>query len=338
MLHSPPSAMASLPTEGAGETPVEGLGPGERLPDFLRVDQFGRPYHLYGEHLGEPVRLWRAPAEPPGSAPPLGSVALRRGTPEENRAWAEQIGFEGRVLADDGALLDHLFGTTGADLLSSDENLRILDIRRSADDFPVDVHDAASRLRPSEPPIVRRQAPVLIVPRVLLEDECRALIALFDGAETEASGMPHVEDGERKLLVDLARKARHDLRLEDRPENEWLASVVARRLLPELERSFGFSAGGYESFKLVCYGRNGNGYFRTHRDNLDPSARHRRFAMTIVLNEGFEGGELGFPEFDDAGYAPERGSAIVFSCHIAHEVRPVRSGLRYAVISFFTSR
>ena len=53
------------------------------------------------------------------------------------------------------------------------------------------------------------------------------------------------------------------------------------------------------------------GYFRTHRDNTNISTAHRRFAMTLNLNaEDYDGGELCFPEFDNATYKPATGEAV----------------------------
>jgi hypothetical protein len=43
------------------------------------------------------------------------------------------------------------------------------------------------------------------------------------------------------------------------------------------------------------------GFFRAHRDNLSPATAHRRFALTLNLNESYQGGQLRFP-------APARGA------------------------------
>ena len=63
---------------------------------------------------------------------------------------------------------------------------------------------------------------------------------------------------------------------------------------------------------------------------------HRRFAVTLNLNDGFEGGELWFQEFGPRRYRPPPGGAAVFSCSLLHEARPVTAGRhpRAAAVAF----
>jgi predicted 2-oxoglutarate/Fe(II)-dependent dioxygenase YbiX len=56
--------------------------------------------------------------------------------------------------------------------------------------------------------------------------------------------------------------------------------------------------------------------------------------VTINLNDGFDGGELWFPEFGTRRYRPQLGGAVVFSCSLLHEATPVTRGLRYATLPF----
>jgi len=56
--------------------------------------------------------------------------------------------------------------------------------------------------------------------------------------------------------------------------------------------------------------------------------------MTIHLNTGdYEGGFLRFPEYGPDLYRPPRGDAIVYSSSLLHEVTPVTSGRRYALVA-----
>ena len=72
-----------------------------------------------------------------------------------------------------------------------------------------------------------------------------------------------------------------------------------------------------------------------HRDNVEPSVAHRRFAVTINLNaQDYQGGELRFPEFSDQLYKPGSGAAVVFSCSLLHEVVGMREGSRFAILAF----
>ena len=80
----------------------------------------------------------------------------------------------------------------------------------------------------------------------------------------------------------------------------------------------------------------GGGHFRAHRDNTTNGTAHRRFACTINLNaDEYEGGDLCFPEFGQRTYRAPTGGAVIFSCSLLHEARPVTSGARYAFLPFF---
>lgn len=61
---------------------------------------------------------------------------------------------------------------------------------------------------------------------------------------------------------------------------------------------------------------------------------HRRFALSIPLNDDFDGGGLAFPEFGRRSYTAAPGSAIVFSCSLLHRLEPVIRGTRYVFLTF----
>src|SRR5262249_4528951 len=81
---------------------------------------------------------------------------------------------------------------------------------------------------------------------------------------------------------------------------------------------------------VSCYDSAFGGHFYRHRDNINAGAQHRRFAVTINLNKGYDGGDLIFPEFGRRRYRAPYGGAIVFSCGALHELTPVTCGNRYA--------
>ena len=61
---------------------------------------------------------------------------------------------------------------------------------------------------------------------------------------------------------------------------------------------------------------------------------HRRFAVSVNLNEDYEGGEISFPEYGPRRYRPAAGAALVFSCSLLHGVSPVTRGRRYVFLPF----
>ena len=84
-----------------------------------------------------------------------------------------------------------------------------------------------------------------------------------------------------------------------------------------------------------CYDAVDEAVFHAHRDSTTFGTAHRRFACSINLNGGFEGGDLRFPEYGPATYRPPLGGAVVFSCALMHEATRVTAGRRYAFLPFF---
>ena len=79
-------------------------------------------------------------------------------------------------------------------------------------------------------------------------------------------------------------------------------------------------------------------FFNAHRDNTTKGTAHRRFAVSLNLNDDFEGGELVFPEFAGVRVSPPAGGAAVFSCSLLHQVLPVTRGRRFVLTTFFRAK
>jgi predicted 2-oxoglutarate/Fe(II)-dependent dioxygenase YbiX len=85
---------------------------------------------------------------------------------------------------------------------------------------------------------------------------------------------------------------------------------------------------------VARYDADSGGHFGPHRDDTGASVAHRRFAMSIPLNQDFDGGELFFPEYGSQGLKPAAGTAIVFSASLLHRVAPVTTRRRYVFLTF----
>ena len=59
-----------------------------------------------------------------------------------------------------------------------------------------------------------------------------------------------------------------------------------------------------------------------------PVTAPRRFAVTINLNDDYEGGELSFPEYGPRTFNPPIGCAVAFSCSLIHAVSTLTRGRR----------
>ena len=129
-------------------------------------------------------------------------------------------------------------------------------------------------------------------------------------------------------------KRRQDHQLTDPVLTGQLNETLSHELLPALARNFHYIANRTEGFEIVAYHTHEVGHFSANRDNISRQTRHRHFALSINLNDEYEGGELEFPEFGPTRYRPPAGGAMVFSGSMLHKVHPVTSGCRYAALTF----
>jgi peroxiredoxin/predicted 2-oxoglutarate/Fe(II)-dependent dioxygenase YbiX len=219
-----------------------------------------------------------------------------------------------------------------------DENLRVLGI------FPLDrqidlvaqVTALLEQLSPVSPPMqVSHQAPVLLIPNVFEPDFCQSLLDFYHADGGQDSGFMQRMGDKTVEMLDPAVKQRRDLRITNPNVIGQINQRIWRRVKPEVEKAFHFNITNFERYLVGCYDAKTAGFFKPHRDNNSPGTVHRRFAMTLNLNAGYEGGYLRFPEYGPLLYRPAPGAAAIFSCSLLHEATPVTQGQRFALLSFF---
>ncbi|WP_416898942.1 MAG: 2OG-Fe(II) oxygenase [Minwuia sp.] len=177
-------------------------------------------------------------------------------------------------------------------------------------------------------------APVLVVPNVFEPELCQKLIGLYGSNGGEDSGFVREEGGKTVGVVDHGHKSRRDYVITDQAVVAETRARIHRRLVPEVRKVHQFEANRMERYIVACYSAEDGGHFKPHRDNTTKGTAHRRFAVTINLNDGFEGGDLCFPEYGRRTYRPPPGGAVVFSCSMLHMVTKVTAGERYAFLPF----
>jgi peroxiredoxin/predicted 2-oxoglutarate/Fe(II)-dependent dioxygenase YbiX len=177
-------------------------------------------------------------------------------------------------------------------------------------------------------------APVLILPDVFEADFCRRLIALYDANGGTESGFMREVEGKTVMLSDHKHKRRRDYVIEDRDLIRQTQLRIQRRVVPEILKVHQFKVTRMERYLIACYDAEEGGHFRAHRDNTTKGTAHRRFAVSVNLNDGFAGGEVNFPEYGPRGFKMAAGTACVFSCSLLHRVTPVTAGKRYAFLPF----
>lgn len=177
-------------------------------------------------------------------------------------------------------------------------------------------------------------APVLMLPNVFEPDFCHHLIRLYQEDGGRDSGFMRDIDQKTTLMHDPRHKRRRDFTLTDDALMKAIQARVQRRIVPMIQRAFQFGVTRMERYLVACYSAQDEAHFRPHRDNTTLGTAHRRFAVSINLNDTFEGGEISFPEYGPRSYKPPPGSAVVFSCTILHAVSRVEQGERYAFLPF----
>jgi hypothetical protein len=195
---------------------------------------------------------------------------------------------------------------------------------------PLPLHSAVTY-----PLRLSRHAPVLLLPGALDASFCKVLIGQFDRTLPVYRSDGYTTDGYHKASGDF--RVEHDgsygkiaqIVLRDPGLVGVLDQMLTKFVHPAIETAFQSRSNSREFWRLACYPAPG-GFIGAHRDNNSRPTHHRNFTMTINLNAGeYEGGELRFPEFGPDLYAVDRGTAVIWSAALLHEVLPVTKGMRF---------
>ncbi|ROU04366.1 2OG-Fe(II) oxygenase [Histidinibacterium lentulum] len=177
-------------------------------------------------------------------------------------------------------------------------------------------------------------APVLFLPRVFEPELCRHLIDLYETNGGEESGFMREIGGRTVGVQDPGFKRRKDCTIEDKELIGALQTRFLRRVVPEIAKVHQFRVTRMERYIVSCYSAEDGGHFQAHRDNTTKGTAHRRFAVSVNLNDDFDGGEVSFPEYGTRSFKAPPGGAVVFSCSLLHKVSKVSRGRRYAFLPF----
>jgi peroxiredoxin len=189
------------------------------------------------------------------------------------------------------------------------------------------------------PALMAPHPPVLTIPDVLSQEDCRHLITVFETRGNTfldlGPGIDYTGTDYKMRIPEHGRRDRIDHFIVERDTAVLLDHRLVNRVIPEVAKAFHYQITRYERMRIGCYEGSRGGKLHGHRDNFDPATAYRRFAMSVNLNtEEFEGGELRFPEYGDQRYRPYTGTAIVFSSSLLHEALNVTSGRRLVLLAF----
>lgn len=177
-------------------------------------------------------------------------------------------------------------------------------------------------------------APILIIPNVFETTLSQLLIEQYHRDMRSLTGSMK-RDGKQTIeVIDMSHKVRRDYLVEDQNILDVISNRIRARVKPEIKKVHQFEVTRIERNLVGCYTAEDGGHFRAHRDNTTPATAHRKFALSINLNEDFDGGEIYFPEYGNRSYRVPAGGAVVFSCSLLHAVTKVRRGARFAYLPF----
>jgi predicted 2-oxoglutarate/Fe(II)-dependent dioxygenase YbiX len=323
---------------------------GDKAPGFVGATASGRFYSLDAQ-AGRPALIVALGSLAPQAARRtfdamgealngcgLDLVPIAPMSPGFSAAFADPAAREALIIADAGGLESLQIDDRPA-VMAIDRSGRIVALEPLAS--PCDAARIARAVAPlvrSDPAAVRASAaPLLVVPNILAPTRCRAFIDHFEASPHEPGRMASYDAGAVHKL-DASLKHRRDIELAaGTPLHGEVLDAMARRCVPEIKRAFQKDVGYADRILIARYDDDG-GYFKRHRDNALPHTAFREFAVSINLNtHEYEGGELRFPEFDDAGYSAAAGAAMIFSASLLHEAAPVTKGRRYVILSFLSS-
>ena len=321
-----------------------GLTRGDRAPDMVLPSADGTPTRFYAHAGGRPALLVVANAE---SGPALQAMADGLKGIDDAEMTVHVVGppsladqgLPFRFLSDADGRAAGAYKTGGvATAFFLDRNLRVHSALPLADSEAV-VRAAAHVLsdlawNTESAREIATQAPLLVVPEVLDGSQCAALTQVWHDEGHAETGVETSAGAQRAEQISSAMKRRTDHIVTDQQRSREIATMVGRRVMPEVARAFAYRATRFEGFKIACYEAEERGFFSAHRDNLSPSTAHRRFALTLNLSDDYEGGQLRFPEYGPELYRPPQGAALVFSCSLLHEVLDVTAGRRFVLLSF----
>jgi peroxiredoxin/predicted 2-oxoglutarate/Fe(II)-dependent dioxygenase YbiX len=324
---------------------------GDWAPDFVLPSQEGVPTRFIGQAGGTPtVLLFYETNENEASlqelkhfaatlaARPISLFAINGESPEANRRVFTEQELSMTAFSDVAGAVRQSYGIEPGPPMTVfvlNRNLRVISSHpvKEQESWAEQVATLLDTLPQEEAVEIHSQAPVLLIPDVLDLRYCEQLMAVWETDNVE-TGVERSKNGARENAIAEDYKRRRDHTVTDPELLADLTGMVGRGVLPAVRKAFSFRATRFEGFKIACYDAEAGGFFKAHRDNLSPATAHRRFALTLNLNDGYEGGHLRFPEYGQHLYRPKAGGAVVFSGSLLHEALNVTKGRRFVLLSF----
>lgn len=125
-------------------------------------------------------------------------------------------------------------------------------------------------------------------------------------------------------------------------DTNWLYKKIILQIHKVNQENFDYILKFVEDLQLTEYNENQKGFYSKHTDcdnssSLENFVDIRKLSFTIQLSnpDEYEGGELILYNNNGEFIAPKtKGTIIFFQSNIFHEVKPVKKGTRYSLVSW----
>ena len=167
-------------------------------------------------------------------------------------------------------------------------------------------------------PIKQEGANHLVFPKFLSDSQCDDVIAMHK--DVKADGGLVGANGE----VDKGFRSSTLYWLDWTQKTHWIYEHLAVPLAKSNSQQWGFHISGLiEPLQLTHYKSSENGKYSWHQDYASSGMqRNRKLSATILLNDGFTGGNLEFAGLKDQPQM-KKGDMIVFPSFVMHRVTDV---------------
>jgi PKHD-type hydroxylase len=177
---------------------------------------------------------------------------------------------------------------------------------------------------------------------VFTPKQCQRIIERGLQEQASEGGLEGVDGDE---VLDTTVRDSTTAWLPPADDTDWIYSKLAR-VAQKANRRYEFALTGFEeNLQFTVYDRPG-AFYTWHQDGLDGPVAHRKLSMVVQLTdpEQYRGAELQFfdvaEDYDEelldafTESSTRQGTVVVFPSLEYHRVLPLRSGVRYSLVSW----
>jgi len=182
---------------------------------------------------------------------------------------------------------------------------------------------------------------IQVISNFLSSEHCDELISIAENKPRSRLTVVDLEKSTREKIANImdSRRVTEKVELEElqAPINTEIQRALKKKIEPYYKKKIAW----FEKPSLLRY--TAGGLYKSHSDADYYDTEHkvwvnnldRNISLLIYLNDAFTGGAIRFKNFNYR-YQPQKGDLVFFpsDCRYEHEAEKVKSGVRYAVVSW----